>query len=188
MDTLEYIIREVRIKFNDHKARIVECEYYDFNDPFCYKHEKQKEYGTFFLHGYGTYKGLDITCNGGILIRSILIDDDKIIEGPSKVVDYILEKTQWNIKEIESKLELIESDNEVKTIYYGARKGITLKRQKLDEDTFKSYIAFLRAATFIPKKGKETFFLEEASKIYNGKINITKNSSQAEVFKYFEFE
>ncbi|MFS8158926.1 MAG: hypothetical protein ACMG6E_01695 [Candidatus Roizmanbacteria bacterium] len=92
-------------------ARIIEVEMYYHNeahrDPFVHCDEGQLTSGCWYFHrqngkGYkaGTFKGLDITCGdaknktfGGILIRSIMVGK-QIIEGPCKVVDWILVNTE----------------------------------------------------------------------------------------------
>ncbi len=110
----------------------------------------------------GTYKGLDLTFShngekgfGGILIRSIQKPNNEIIEGPCKVVDYILEQTNnEHIKDLvaemltisdsldafveESPLYLeLETPLEQQQIYLGPRVGLTLKKGiKQGQDKF----------------------------------------------------
>ncbi|CAG8694694.1 6825_t:CDS:1, partial [Acaulospora morrowiae] len=81
-------------------------ETHDHDDPYSHGHEHQLTSGEWYFHhvgkvGYrgGTRKGVDITFGsrdrniyGGILIRSIRNDtNNQVIEGPSLVVDKILE-------------------------------------------------------------------------------------------------
>lgn len=134
----------------------------------------------------GTYKGIDIVIHGGILIRSILVvtpygDDVKhlsnldpkyrgtLVEGPCLVVDHMCALTGWSLSELESKLQLIKcswnipaqySDDEY-PIYLGARIGLTMKRAPLDDITLwaKHIVLPYRSCTFIPSKGKDTFFV-----------------------------
>jgi len=90
------------------KFRIREIEFYLKNDKhsdiYCHQNKDQKSFGYWYFHrtsdsgGYksGTYKGLDITLGDensfyGILIRTIQGEDNKMIEGPCKSVNKLLE-------------------------------------------------------------------------------------------------
>lgn len=115
------LMNHMALNLNGHLYRIVEVEFYLYQDddeyykyPHCdvytHCHPNQHEYGMLYFHrtsrspdaNYkgGTYKGVDITYGGndpsqycGCLIRSIadMTDQSIIIEGPCKVVDKMLE-------------------------------------------------------------------------------------------------
>lgn len=121
--------RSFRDKNKRSKFRIREIEFYYYDsqshpDPFTHKDEHQEIPGRWYFHRQngksykgGTYKGLDITFGssingvfGGILIRSIQYGDT-LIEGPCKVVDFILKTT--GSKTIEKLLEKFEEDTEL---------------------------------------------------------------------------
>ncbi|HAX77412.1 MAG TPA: hypothetical protein DCY88_16650 [Cyanobacteria bacterium UBA11372] len=87
--------------------RLVEIEFYYFSethpDPFTHRAPLQLECGRWYFHrtrgSYrsGSFKGLDLTFGdgqafGGILIRSLVTPDGKLIDGPSLCVDYLLAK------------------------------------------------------------------------------------------------
>ena len=187
------------LKIGENIIRIAEAEYYPWSDSFCHKNEKQKETCTFYVHRFGhsstnaykagTYKGLDITCQGGILIRSIIVED-KLIEGPCLCVDYILKITNWTLKDLEEKIELVEASFDDNYVLYGARKGITLKKVK----DHNAYILRYRSSIVLLKKGIETFFVTNINRediprkqkyideFNQGKTKeINENSTQLEV-------
>src|SRR5579885_163382 len=161
---------------NGNPCRIGEVEFYQAGDPFIHKDPHQLTFNCFRFHRAGdqtkvkkknegvsrykngTYKGLDITIGaqpdfyGGLLVRSILTPQG-FIEGPCKVVDYILNTCgfpsidalvdhllilgqQQGIKEpipcdFENPLLKIVSANYQETpIYNGPRVGLTLKKEK----------------------------------------------------------
>jgi hypothetical protein len=97
--------------------KLLEIEFYlndatnDHDDPYSHKHEHQLTCGEWYFHrvgknGYrgGTRKGIDITFGsaerkiyGGILIRAIQDELTKeVIEGPSLIVDKVLEACDVN--------------------------------------------------------------------------------------------
>lgn len=139
-------------------------------DPFSHRNPIQREPGKWYFHTQGasgaykggTYKGLDVTftldgsieCYGGILIRSMSGEAQSIIEGPCKVVDYILEKTgQASIKSLVdslASLDVTDRRNPIKlvarnpvgpfqpnsappTVYASPRVGLSLKRFSSDK-------------------------------------------------------
>jgi hypothetical protein len=154
------------VKVGEEHIRIVECEYYPWDDVFTHKHPRQKEIGTIYVHrssskptsGYknGSFKGVDITINGGILIRAIK-DKDIIIEGPCNVVTYICEKMQWSLQHLEDQMNVVEYRWDDSPIFYGARVGLTLKRSDNLELWSKQLILPYRSSIVIPSKHKETF-------------------------------
>ena len=98
----------VNLQVNSKLVQIVEIEVYLFPDPYIHGSDEQKYSGRWYFHkmgsnpgpvGFknGTYKGLDLSWGtpeapGGFLIRSIC-NGTELIEGPSKVVDFILAET-----------------------------------------------------------------------------------------------
>jgi hypothetical protein len=89
------------------KHKLIEVEVYCrclfHDDPYVHSCKEQLQYGKFYFHRHsngtfkgGNYKGIDITFGDGtmyfaVLIRSIMTPSG-MIEGPCKVVDYILQQ------------------------------------------------------------------------------------------------
>lgn len=173
-DLANFLLYGVSIKIGKCKVEISEIEFYMYDiehqDSFAHKDEHQLVPGCFYFHRQngksykgGTYKGLDITfrlasssdnCYGGILIRSIKYKD-RFIEGPCKVVDFILEKAKKNsIDELTGDLEtpvsvnnenfdlrLVSSDKEIDSVYIKSpRVGLTLSKCKNSKDDRLNYI------------------------------------------------
>ncbi|CAG8622430.1 23102_t:CDS:1 [Cetraspora pellucida] len=112
-DVANFLLRNTRLHLPPKRTfTILEIEFYlrdevnDHCDPFSHGHEHQLTCGEWYFHhvgrfGYrgGSRKGIDITFGsknrniyGGILIRAIRDDEtNQVIEGPSLVVDKILE-------------------------------------------------------------------------------------------------
>lgn len=177
----ENIHNKYALVLGDYVMRIVELETYHTSDPYTHCNERQyarSDEGdiliqpnegsitSFYLHRTGkmssssykggSYKGLDIASNGGILIRSIQLGNN-IIEGPSLVVDKLLSLYQGiTMEQLELSLRLVEYvwDEQVTTFYIGSRAGLTFK----DINNAWYYISQQRSSIIIPKKHKETFF------------------------------
>lgn len=104
------LLNETVLMINSQAYRICEIEFYLYNeahpDEYVHRHVDQATYGCWYFHKYntgtyknGTYKGMDISIGGsdggkgGILIRSIYDPyEGKMIEGPCRCVNFILEK------------------------------------------------------------------------------------------------
>lgn len=166
----------------DYIMRILEFETYHTSDP--YTHCNERQYGrsdegdiliqpnensltSFYLHRTGkmsnssykggTYKGLDIASNGGILIRSLLIGSN-IIEGPSLIVDNLLVLYPTiTMEQLEYSLRLVEYEWEDQTdkFYIGARVGLSFK----DINLAYYYVSLQRSSIIVPNKHKETFYV-----------------------------
>lgn len=144
--------------------RLVEIEFYLFDvrhpDPFAHRHPRQNCGDRWYLHrtgdGYrsGSFKGLDLTCGaggtlGGILIRSLRDDDDRLICGPSLCVDRILSLTKTeSVRALDGRIGQLSASgpenpvrviaanhSEVRTIFRTARVGLSLKRFAADPTT-----------------------------------------------------
>lgn len=171
VERMMYILHNhCALSIDDHIVRIMELEYYHWDDPYTHCNEKQREVGTIYIHRTGktssckykggSYKGMDITCNGGILIRSILIPGSTgVVEGPCRSVDALSNITGKGLDELENQVRLIMCNWDQKyTPYVGARVGLTLKRAGEDILRWMPHmVAPLRSAIYIPKK-RETFF------------------------------
>ncbi|KAG9290282.1 hypothetical protein G9A89_022258 [Geosiphon pyriformis] len=113
------LLKSTRLNVKNEKYALIEIEFYlkdqinQHSDPFTHGHREQSSCNNFYFHrigstGYkgGSRKGLDITFGdsskqiyGGILIRAIQnMDTREIIEGPSLIVDKILELCQVDQK------------------------------------------------------------------------------------------
>lgn len=163
------ILKHKLICINGISHPIVEVEFYlwthDHPDSFSHKHPMQKEPGKWHFHRQGnsyrggTYKGLDFTvtlagsteCYSGILIRSIQLPNNKILEGPCKVVDYILERTgSLSIEDLVTKMHSINVSDDQNPfflqhqlrspeniqVYSSPRVGLTLKRFTEDKPLY----------------------------------------------------
>lgn len=169
-EVLSDIHNKYALKVNDHIIRIAELEYYPWDDPFTHKNEMQKRDKGFYVHRSGktkdskykggSFKGLDIVCNGGFLIRAIEYED-KIIEGPCNTVNKLCELGEWELEELETNLELIPYTWPVRNPIYGARGGLTLKKAKSDTifEMARHLIMPRRSAIYVPTKYKENFFV-----------------------------
>lgn len=173
----DILLNKTYIKILNINVRIMEIEFYYYEkqshpDPFTHKDEHQGYSGKWYFHRQngksykgGTYKGLDITFGsniegvyGGILIRAIKYKDI-LIEGPCKVVDFILNKTKC--KTIEKLLEKFESEELPKSvsendilvlceipkekikkniIYKAPRVGLSLKKSTKYRDLYVMFI------------------------------------------------
>ncbi len=104
----ERLLGQAELCIAGQAARLQEIEFYwhaaDHPDPFCHRDPLQYEPGRWYLHrvgsGYrgGSFKGLDFTFgngigSGGVLIRGIVLPSGRVVSGPSRVVDAILELT-----------------------------------------------------------------------------------------------
>jgi len=179
-DSVLRLHNEYALSINTHRIRLLELETYHISDPYTHGNEKQYAYKdngeciispnehslcSFYVHRVGkkkessykggTYKGIDIASNGGILIRSIL-HNGHIVEGPSLVVDYLCSLGDWSVEELENRLSLIRYRwyTIANIQYIGARVGLTLK----NIDNIHAYVSQERSCIFIPKKEKISFF------------------------------
>src|SRR5581483_11957745 len=155
--------------------RICEIEFYlnnsDHPDLYTHSHEDQKQYGIWYFHRYnngtyknGTFKGVDIALGNsktfcGILIRTIYdLKFGIMIEGPFKVVNYLLEeyltveKTITNIQQLTEGKNLNTLDNirglilqdlpeaNENLIYQGRRVGLSNKYPEYKERKYRYLI------------------------------------------------
>ena len=157
--TAKHLLSNVCLVVNGHSFRLIEIEFYLYNDKHsdvfahCYKYQKTNfkwyfHHASDKEHSYkgGTYKGLDLTCGsvnsyGGILIRAIQDNEGKIIEGPCRVVNKILELTKSanllelvtikmnnNIDADNAILQLKSANFNQETVFRCPRIGLTLKK------------------------------------------------------------
>jgi len=90
--------------------RLAEVEVYYHGprhaDPYAHRHPLQRESGRWYFHRTGTggryrggsFQGLDLTLGDGsayfgVLIRSVVTPEARVIDGPSLVVDHLLRLT-----------------------------------------------------------------------------------------------
>lgn len=136
------LLNEYKLIINNSEFEITEIEFYyqdkvNHNDTSLHANEEQKNSNTWYVHTVGR-GGLDITFGdginyGGILIRGLkCIESNEYIDGPMKVIDKILEVLSISYKELQIKLNRIESsvvkiEKKQKTnklLYQGARIGL----------------------------------------------------------------
>ncbi|MFM7149422.1 MAG: hypothetical protein ACKO23_06230, partial [Gemmataceae bacterium] len=117
-----------------HPYQVREIEFYLHQpghlDPFTHGHSRQQTAGQWYFHrigtGFrsGTYKGLDLTiggthAHGGILLRSLEKSDGTLIEGPSRVVDWLLEQTDISgVADLASRAEKLPADDPGNTLRF----------------------------------------------------------------------
>lgn len=88
--------------------RVAEVEFYlksaDHPDPFAHANAVQRHWGRWYFHRSGgsfrggSFKGLDLTLGDdpaavGVLLRTVVTPDGTLIDGPSRLVDYLLRAT-----------------------------------------------------------------------------------------------
>ena len=210
------ILNKTVLYINNEEHRICEVEFYLLNtshpDPFVHGDPDQKIPLKWYFHKMngvykgGTYKGLDMTFGygdnkayGGMLIRSIKPKDKNVIEGPCKVVDYILK--QNNAPHVADyigdngllncmthptlQIRYMPDHYPDETIFLGPRVGLTLKKK--GGDRFGYVMKDYRYLTYPKdiKKYKNTII---ANLLHTGKsqedvITLTK-ASAGNVGKY----
>lgn len=139
------------------RLRLAEIEFYyhggAHQDPFTHKDPLQKTCGRWYFHRTrgeyrgGSFKGLDITFgqeghHGGVLLRSMELEDGTLIDGPCLCVNHILEVTGFDhvrdldaaiaarpIWDTDSPLHVALDDTLTpRALTRTARVGLTLKR------------------------------------------------------------
>jgi len=181
---IEELLLGVELRVGQKMVRIVEVELYLDEDPYSHHQPEQQFWGRWYFHkmntqltpsGFkgGTYKGLDLTLGTetscvGVLIRSIL--GDQLVEGPSKVVDFILKETgRGNIEELVQlssdypprcddqtfPLQLVKTEPRERLIYTGPQVGLTYREDELSQRYFSANLRF----TTYPQLTKNKFSL-----------------------------
>ncbi len=157
----------------DHRLVEIECYYHseDHPDPFAHKDPVQLHQGRWYFHRTrgtyrsGSFKGLDLsfgdgTAFGGFLLRGLEKPDGELVDGPSLLVDYLLEKTgkrdvmtlDLNIGsrpawDESSPLHLTSIHDEGRTVYVSARVGLSLKKLKPTADNARYLLRHYRFFT-----------------------------------------
>ncbi len=136
--------------------RFTEIEFYyrgaDHSDPFAHAHPIQATPGHWYFHRTGgayrggSFKGLDLTfgdaqARAGILIRGVEAENGRLVDGPSLVVDRVLELCRMRTvadldrtigKQLawypESPLRIVSSRRTERDILACARVGLSLRR------------------------------------------------------------
>jgi 3-methyladenine DNA glycosylase Mpg len=148
------LLNEYCLDVNGVEYRMIEIEFYlnieEHPDVFSHSDPLQKKQGIWYFHRKGktyienSFKGVDISLDsGGILIRSVEDSGGDVIEGPSKVLDMILEgmkhtkvhelaselQQESKLSVFNSKLCLRKSKGYSKYKMYGTpRVGLSLKK------------------------------------------------------------
>ena len=154
----EWLLGNCWLMAGGHRLRVAEVEFYYFGekheDLFAHRHPVQQTPGAWYFHRTGnsykngTYKGLDLSFGnsrafGGILLRSMVTEDDQLIDGPALCVDHLLQQTgcpnvaaldaqiaghpAW---ETSSPLHLLAAENTPRPLFSSARVGLTLNKAK----------------------------------------------------------
>lgn len=183
MNVVAYVLNDCLLRVGTEVCRIVEVEYYSDPDPFIHGASEQKTAHCWYFHkanpstpgptGFrsGTYKGLDFTIgsashSASILLRSIEVDG-KIIEGPCKVVNYILQVTQCSSIEhlvglsssyppsaldVTFPLHIEGTVPGPREIFHGPRVGLTLKHELYTNGPRTQYVMKPYRCTTVPSK------------------------------------
>lgn len=137
------------------RLRLAEVEFYYHGplhpDPFAHRDPVQVHAGRWYFHRTGgvlrggAYKGLDLVfgepgAHAGALIRSVVAPDGTLVNGPSKLVDHLLQRTgQRTVADLDgaigtrlawdpdAPLRLVPAERRA-VCYATARVGLTLKR------------------------------------------------------------
>lgn len=180
-DVNDFLLNKTSLQVGDEVVRIVEVEIYQDPDPYIHGCPEQYTNSCWYFHkisknglpsGFkgGTYKGLDLTCGdankaAGALIRSIFTSNG-IIEGPCKVVNFILEKTNSSsIEELVSKsqkyppecndpefpLRLISTLNQ-DIVYSSPRVGLSYSENKLRQTYLMMSLRFTTTPMLLKKQ------------------------------------
>jgi len=155
------IINRGILKINGEEYIVCEIEFYlsieNHIDPFIHGDKEQATIGNWYFHRQnggsykgGSFKGLDLTFGsskkqsyGGILFRSIKeVHTGKILEGPCRIVDYILTKCGKStivdlVKDDLCKLLCFTMGNvRNEKVYKCPRVGLTLKNGTKEKEKY----------------------------------------------------
>jgi len=104
----ERLLNGSRLHVGGRPHRFAEVEFYYHGphhlDPFTHRDPVQLECGRWYFHKTrgvyrgGSFKGIDLSfgdgvAHGGVLIRSLEKPDGSLIDGPSLLVDHLLDAT-----------------------------------------------------------------------------------------------
>jgi hypothetical protein len=208
----EFLLNTATLVVDNARVRICEIEFYCYSpehaDPYVHRHPLQWEAGRWYLHrigdGFrgGSFKGLDISFGnqndvfGGILIRSIITDDGKMVCGPSLCVDHLLQRlSAGSVAELDelvahndvwsasNRLRLEIDCHRSKPVFQSARVGLSLTSDllALQSKYFARSYRFLTEPKLI-KKGRPHLILglaqhysaNEISKLTGSKISTVE--------------
>lgn len=167
------LLNKVYLKIGSECVQIVEVELYLNPDPYVHGKCEQTTFGCWYFHksgdtpgpfGFksGNYKGMDLCigtkdCPAGILIRSIRLLTNELIEGPCKTVDFVLSKTGYpNIASLVNSsfeypprcndpnfpLSLAECASRNDPIYSGPRVGLTYRANRISQLYYTANLRF----------------------------------------------
>jgi hypothetical protein len=154
----EELLNGARLVVGGQRHRLTEIEFYwigpEHPDPFTHRDPIQLQNGRWYFHRTngvyrsGSFKGLDLafgdgTSFGGVLIRGLETPNDELVDGPSLLVDHLLDGTgaasvpaldkaigtrvAW---ENDNPLRLEQIDDEERPLFRSARVGLTLKKSR----------------------------------------------------------
>lgn len=153
------LLNGVRLIAGGEPHRLIEVEAYyhhptDHPDPFAHRDPLQLHRARWYFHRTrgvyrsGSFKGVDLTfgdghAHGGMLLRGLERADGTIIDGPSLLVDHLLELTgkrdvmtldlaisEREASDPDSPLRLEPLSEPARPIYTSARVGLSLKKTK----------------------------------------------------------
>jgi hypothetical protein len=155
-DVARRLLTETRLMVARQPYRLTEIEFYyhcpAHPDVFSHRDPLQYTPGRWYFHRTGgmyrsgSFKGLDLTfgdpeASGGILIRGMEAPDGALIDGPSLLVDHLLQQAGFKTVagfdaaigsrlawERDNPLRLADEEDDERTIYPSPRVGLSLKR------------------------------------------------------------
>jgi hypothetical protein len=154
----EQLLTTTRLRVGEQSHRLIEIEIYyhgpGHEDPFAHRDPVQLELGRWYFHRTGgayrsgSFKGLDLafgdgTAFGGVLFRGLETERAELIDGPSLLVDFLLEQSgAKTVRELDTRidrqvawdarnaLQLQVTLREPQIVYTSSRVGLTLKKAK----------------------------------------------------------
>ena len=152
----DWLLNASRLVVSGQTHRLVEVEAYyhteDHPDPFAHCDPVQLESGRWYFHKTrgtyrsGSFKGVDLTfgdgtAHGGFLFRGLETADGTLVDGPSLLVDHLLETCgKRDVASLDLAIggrkvwdgdipvQLTDNEEEQRPVFTSARVGLSLKK------------------------------------------------------------
>lgn len=132
-----------RLLINETICQICEVEFYQYPDPYMPIHDVFKTYGSFYIDDLTSKLYLTCgndQCPGGILIKSIYVEEGKIlVEGSKSVVEYLKSLKDLDLSLVDRNID-VDSNSDM-NIWNGPRTDLTLEVEST-ERKFK-YVSYV---------------------------------------------
>jgi hypothetical protein len=150
------LLKATRLHIHGQRYRLTEVEVYYHSaahpDPYAHRNPIQRHTGRWYFHRTGgqyrggSFKGLDVTfgdgvAHGGILFRGMEKPDGSVVDGPSLLVDELLNATRFRTVatldaalgerlawDTDSPMSLVPWEGEPQPVWKSIRVGLSLKR------------------------------------------------------------